>query len=373
MDTFNESKIRVDFGFAIKSFRNSKKPKYSQKQLCDKINSLFDEPISKSCLLYQEKLSRIERGDEKIILPLQTIDAIKNTCNLDESIISPFVELMKNYQQAFPASEPLLNLKRNSQLIVNPNNEEIKKYKGKYYCYFKSTDSQVNDIVCGEMRIGDNSEASNICSVEMTIMSKEKLALKKYKGQFIINMHYRAWYCILFGIKYEEVCFLMASHGNQTLSQNAYNTALALTTSAGMNKLPTVHRMLLTRKELDDVTLDIIKAQLKLNSDYISISESKLNELQNLLNNKIENAPSIYKERYMVTLECIEYIRKNAIAEKYYKINEATIYDNNMIDGDRASKAFAISYMRGSVETAYYNKTSRTLDDICMNIIDSFQ
>ena len=74
---------------------------------------------------------------------------------------------------------------------------------------------------------------------------------------------------------------LTASHFNSTIHPNLLNVAIALTTSSGIEKRPTMHRILISRKRIrNKETLELIQAQLCLNTDQICISKTALDALR---------------------------------------------------------------------------------------------
>ena len=89
---------------------------------------------------------------------------------------------------------------------------------------------------------------------------------------------------------------LTASHFNATLRQNQFNMTLALTTSAGVQKRPTVHRLFLSRKPIPKKDRQLIQAQLMMNTDSICISEKALLDLENETKLQVQKATSKLKQ-----------------------------------------------------------------------------
>lgn len=163
---------------------------------------------------------------------------------------------------------------------------------------------------------------------------------------------------------------LIGSHFNITKGKNLLNVALVLTTSAGSQKRPTMHRMLFCRKELSSKQKSDIHALLKLNTDKISISESRLNELEAEVKTKLGRLRrESSREKMRAILDCIEHIKENADREVYYKIDESIIYDSGMFSDDVKTRSLIVSALREYSGALFYNKVSNTVEEICKNLV----
>lgn len=126
---------------------------------------------------------------------------------------------------------------------------------------------------------------NSMCLVELTLYNNGK-PIKQYHGQFVFNDYYRKTYIVLIGEQKQEVCFMALNHFNSTINSNQLNMALALTTFSGSQKRPTMHRVFICRKKLNEKTLKLITPELKLNTDKITISKSNLEHLEEKMHKK---------------------------------------------------------------------------------------
>lgn len=354
--------IRQMYGDAIKKYRIERERKISQTQLCNKINCKLNDI---SLTLYQKQISRIESADTSISLPHKIIEAISEECRIPEDISEPFLKLMNNIED-IDRNRPQIHIEEYDQLLVKPSHTELQIYQGEYYCYFYSTDSSEPKIIKGKLSFNLDYKQS-ICRTDLKILINDE-PIKEYKGQFILNSHYRKIYIILIGNMKQEVCFLIFNHFNSTINYNQLNMALALTTSSGSQKRPTMHRMLISRKQLSDETIKLITPELKLNTDIITISENNLNDMEKEL--EIDSKNKKYND---VILKCIKYIKEKAKKEYFYTIDESIIYDSSEITVNDIERSYIISLLRDKANTEYYNKISDTVEEICLKIIDDME
>ena len=357
--------IRIKFGEAIREFRKKQVTLLSQSKLCDRINRKLSK--TESQFLNQKSLSRIERGEKSIVLSANTVLLIAKECAISEEIYAPFLDLMNLTEEIKYGNKPLLYIKEQGQLLVNPSHSEFKMYEGEYHCYFYSTNSAEPKIINGLLTIKLD-EHKSICYAEMSILKDGKI-IKKYKGQFVINLHYRKAYMVLIGTEKQEICFLILNCFNATVEENQLNMALVLTTSSGSQKRPTMHRMLISRKILSDDIAKSVLPELKLNTDTITISEENLNILKNQIRKEVSDNKDIDGTTYFI-LNSIDHIEKNGKKEVFYTIDESEIYDSSRITNDTNIRSHIISKLREFSNATFYNKVSDTVEEICFNIIN---
>lgn len=364
----NDEQVRAAFGREIRCFRERQHHRLSQESLCDRVNAAVqtDKP---PLALYQKKLSRIEKGDRAIILPEKTIHVLQKICELSDQIVEPYIELMNSManEQKTENVVDVVRVEEFGQLLTKPQHSVFKGYIGNYHCYFYSTDSKNPKIVRGILTISTNGTAS--CAAEI-ILYEGKRPIKQYSGQFFLNQYYQMWYCILVGKERQEVCLLTSNHFNSTIKENILNMALVLTTSAGMQKRPTMHRMLISRAKLKKDTLLLIQSQLMLNTDVITISEERLCCLEQSVAEKVQKeANQRLSAQYEALMACISYIRSNGKKKTYYQIDESVIYDSATIIDDASLRSFVVATLRNNTDERFYNKISQTVQDICINIV----
>lgn len=126
-----------------------------------------------------------------------------------------------------------------------------------------------------------------------------------------------------------------------------------------------MHRMIISREKISDDKIELLLSQLKLNDDTILISEYQLNALREDVKEEFNDEHNIrIKEYYQIIMKCIEEIEKQP-CEKYYKINEALIYDSKNICANKRTLGYIVSLLRKYTDNKYYNKLSDTVHEIC--------
>lgn len=364
----SEQKIKDEFGRAIYEYRNRFKPKISQKMLVIKVR--------KDCNgknIRQEKISHIEHGKDEF-LSEKEIKSIQKICSIPEELTKSYINLVEEKYYS-KIKENLVYIRENEYLLTKNRHTEIVFYEGDYYCYFHSTDSDDKKIVEGKMSILPF-QASNICEAKFVIYDDNKKIIKEYIGQFFLNTLYDMSYCILICEDKQETSFLISNHFiASTKKRNLFNIALVLTTSAGTTKSPTMHRMLISRKQISRKTLKILLSQLKLNSNLIFISENQLNELESFYKNQeSDSLDEDYKQFRKYILKTIDYIRNSSAKETYYSIDETIIYNTKTIipiQNNKYIQSMIISELRNKTDIEYNNKINERAADICLNIINS--
>lgn len=358
--------IRQRFGEEIRKYRHEQPTIISQERLSIRINmKLNNGNLSR---LNQKSISRIELADSSVILPSKTVKAIAEECNIPSDVFQPYLDLMNVVEDIKGHKKPLVSIKEKEQLLANPSNTEFENYQGEYYCYFYSTDSAEPKLIKGRLFLNIDTEYS-MCRAELKVLRDDE-PIKVYCGQFVLNLHYRKAYMVLIGKDKQELCFLIFNHFNSTINLNQLNMALALTSSSGSQKRPTMHRVLISRKQLNEKSEKLIIPELKLNTDKIIISESNLEKLQKEISKKFE----LEKENnnhYVGVLNCIKYIKENCTKEAYYTIDESIIYDSSTITEDEIERSYIISILREKSNTEFYNKISDTIEEICLKIVNN--
>lgn len=363
-----------NFGNAVKTTRKTLGK--SQKWLSDNVIRLLPQDAPR---FYQEKISKIERAVGSVTLTRDEILAIQQVCKLEDAVVNPLLEALER-------SDELEDIKRDKsqnrhirihipevgQLHSNVSapTSELAGYCGEYHSLFLSTDSADKRLVEGRLIISQDQDEPDLCSAYMILYGPKHEEIKWYTGTCFINRHYRTWHCILIGLKKQEVCMLTASHFNATLRKNQFNMALALTTSAGVQKRPTVHRLFLSRNPIPKKDRHLIQAQLMLNTDSICIPEGALLDLEKDTNLQLQKAKSEpERAECQAVLAAIHKIRELGHKETYYTIDESIIYDAETVSADKRSRGFAVSRIRNRTGNVYYNKVSQTVLEICTNIL----
>lgn len=362
-----EQKIKSEFGRAVYEYRHSYTPKMSQKMLAIKIARDTNGKNIK-----QEVISHLEHGKD-VFLTKEEIVGLQKICVIPENIAESYIKLVE-LKYSSKIKENLVNIREHEYLLTKYKHSEVKFYEGDYHCYFHSTDSDDHKIVEGIMNISPF-QTPNICEAKFVIYENGE-AIKKYAGQFFLNTLYDMTYCILICEEKQETSFLISNHFNASKGKhNLFNLALVLTTSAGSQKLPTMHRMIISRKKLSQDTLEVLHSQLRLNTDAIYISETKLKEMELYYKEKAcSSTDKKYKQVCKYILKTIEFIRNSNTKETYYSIEEPTIYNTKEvipIQENKYIQSMVISEFRKNTDVEFNNKINERVADICLNIINA--
>lgn len=222
----------------------------------------------------QPELSKLYSGTKKV--NLYELTAISKALDVPiDFFVSDFV----------PFQEDLLYNRESKKLISKADDEAFFSYFGEYYIYYNTTAEQEDKVQCGKMVI--SKEKEGYCKVELSIYTgaykNKKELVKKYEGRMILTTLLSGAYIVLRNDSIGELCFMTMRHRTFTVKQVACRMALCLTIGAGENKLPTVHRMLLSRNKLLDEQIQMMQPYFNLYGNVIRIEKSKVRELDNAL------------------------------------------------------------------------------------------
>lgn len=366
--------IREEFGTEVRRLRVNLKnsdPVWTQKYLGNFIKKNLNLDLSND--LCQKLISDIELGKSNHNITHDVIKQLQKILSISEKYVSPILNIVSNDSLIKEKDTTKIQIQEYDNLLVETKHSIFNHYIGEYYCLFYSTDSSNSKTVDAKMILSSKEvNGIDICYAQLFIINNGK-PIKSYSGQFFVNIHYNTWYCILIGKEKQEVSMLLSSHINASIENNLLNVALVLTTAAGSNKRPTMHRMIISRKEFSAKKKATIVSQLKLNSDMITISEANLKLVKQQTESKISQLKSEKsKSQYISLLKCINLIMTdNTIVQKqiYYSFPESFIYDNKQIFPDKKNKSFVISKFRDKDNNRYHNKTSNTVQEICVDIM----
>ena len=313
-------------------------------------------------------LSKIMKKKTK--LSLEHLFAICKVLKIDPGEI---FEMPSEYKQRFAADSGLLQdnvFTQNAMLIRDPRNVAFNGYVGEsYYVYFYSTISSEISLIRGVLKF-EASEGEKYCKAlfELHTGKKDKSGneiCNRYEGELLISLSMGCCYCILMSSITGELCFLNFRHMylfNQSL---ICRVAAALTTSSGESKLPTIHRALISCRELyftdeNKSDLDFIQGQLRLNNSNIIIEKNyfKYKYQEICENGKIS--------------ENVKKIIENVVTEKQeydcYILDEARIRGENFSDSDKIQ---AINILRDFSVAPKYNKISPKTDEFFFKYLSS--
>lgn len=170
----------------------------------------------------------------------------------------------------------------NETITYNPMDKAFQGYTGDYYIYFHSTNPNENKCLKGKMHLeGEGS----FCRAALHLNTDHGTVngdSKEYQGYVFISPMQQVVYIILLNISIGEMCFIAFPH-NQILSPKRRlecTIGMVLTVSSGIDsRLPTAHRIFLSRVELDKLSEKYVLAQLLMNKSLIRISKVQYDKM----------------------------------------------------------------------------------------------
>lgn len=170
--------------------------------------------------------------------------------------------------------------------FCNPNNSktlhdtgnELKCYVGKYYFYYLSTASGEDKILKGELFVREKEEyyTLKLCLDTGVSDRQGEEIFKEYAGRIIVSSSLGAAYLMLKSELIGEICMVCIRHRRYSIKDMECRVGLALTMSAGEEKIPTVHRCLLLRDDIAGEQLEDLRPWMNLIHADISIEKDRL-------------------------------------------------------------------------------------------------
>lgn len=250
-------------------------------------------------------------------------------------------------------------------LVFDPSQPEFAGYltldpKEPFHCYFYPTISSEHTMLHGELTFLEN-KARRRCDATLALKVMQQLdenkepIRKRYTGTLIVSVPQRSCYCILSNMEYGEICMINFHH-RYFLTKHSLQCRLAcaITTSAGENRRPTIHRMLITKNELSEEDLRILKPQLRLNSKRITVPKE---DLDRLIDEEV--LPAAVADRFKD--------EKIAAPKEYYSFDESQIQS---LEIDFMDRVKAIAQLREASTDLCYNKSSSKADDLIFKYLN---
>lgn len=193
------------------------------------------------------------------------------------------------------------NSAKESSMIYSADERAYNGYKAKYHIYYISTvDTRSNKLMHGTIMIDDFYD-TNECSARLTIYTGQKQKdgtpfIKEFEGPFFIS--YSG--CMFFNLtcdKYGDIWSLVFNHSQLNENKLAFAIGCGVTSSAGKQKLPAIHRVCLCHEELKPEYREYIVGLLRVYNEDIFITPTMLDKFQAQedLPEKVYNFLSIFK------------------------------------------------------------------------------
>ncbi len=294
----------------------------------------------------QPELSKLYNGTKKI--NLYEVTAISKALDIPiDFFVSDFVS----------GQEDLLYSRESKKLISKADDEAFFSYFGEYYIYYNTTAEEEDKVQCGKMVI--SKEKEGYCKVELSIHTgayqNKKEVVKKYEGRMILTTLLSGAYIVLRSDSIGELCFMIMRHRTFTVKQVACRMALCLTIGAGENKIPTAHRMLVSRNSLSDEQIRMVQPYFDLYGNVIRIEKSKVKELRDVLETEAEK-------------EALEALWKVLPEKQYYEISVELL--RRHLHLDREKFAVFIASLLKLADTEPYSKIYEADDNFTYAIIE---
>lgn len=211
--------------------------------------------------------------------------------------------------------------------------------------------------------------------IEDIILNRVKVVIdlsveKNYTPGSFVNKHYEG------ALKYsEDMHVLYVTATDDTRGEEVYlifpymtlqeeplycSIGMSLVSCAGVNKLPTAHRIIITRKQIPDRWKEMISSQLLLNESDIRISETKF---KRLLEDKA--LPESFRAMFLPDGEF-----RGALKQTYYWINETTIRKSelNLMD-----QLISVCVLRKYSESQKYAKVSNKANVLLYRLLKKIE
>lgn len=241
------------------------------------------------------------------------------------------------------------------KFISDCGDKQFRGYLQTYHCYFFPTISREDRIIHAELTLEADADTEHICIARLTIQGTQILnktpIRKEYSGCAVISDAINTVYILLSSPSEGEICMINLRHffiRHQTLD---CRMAVAITNSAGQSHAPTVHRMLLSRCQIQPEHLEELKPVLLLNNNHILIPQEDLLKLGR------EQPEYEALIRHITTPE-------TAQAQTYYRLREDYLHANacQLLGSKSRANAFILSARRLSLADRY-NKISNKVDE----------
>lgn len=306
--------------------------------------------LANSAKLSQATISNIISG--KTVVSIKKIFQILECLELDplkevSNCLSDFHDKRESLENS------ILRLEQNSKFISNCQNQAFHGYFGGYNMYFVSTNPYENNCIHGYMRIF---EERKVCQVELQLETEEaERNFKFYKGYMLISELQQVAYILLFSEQLGEMNFLSFPYKPILTPKRRLECtmALAVTVSSGIStRIPTAHRIFLSREKISAEQEELIRGQLLMNKSLIRISKKNFEEL---------------KKNGLIAAEFTNEFMKFKTDEEYYEIEEKSF--KQLMRND--SKYYKdICRLREASVAAKNNKINiGTIADIFHNIL----
>lgn len=252
-----------------------------------------------------------------------------------------------------------------SGFITDADNSDFRAYLGSYHMYFYTTKSE-DTIHHGLFSLKKDTN-SNKCIADFHFKTGDRNESgieieKQYFGPVYYSDKMQAIYCELTSEEIREKCYIVMHYDHIVYQNLECRLASAATVSCGIRRLPTIHKLLLTRKELSDEELWYLSGQLKLNSSEILLSENAYYEF--LRDPKL---PPKFFDYFGKRENDADRFLSSVAKVSYFSFNESLISDSFLPTLDKTK---IICLLRKYSASPKYNKISEKADEIIYKYLE---
>ncbi len=251
-----------------------------------------------------------------------------------------------------------------NQIITDARNNAFRGYKGIYSAYFYTTKNE-DYIHCGTFKIQET-PITHQCTADFRFKTGEKDENgkdieKRYTGPIYYSVSMQTIYCEICSEEIGEKCYLLFHYDFLAYQNLECRLVTALTVSSGVKRLPTMHRLLLTKKQLTQSDLEYLCGQLKLNNSEILMSENAYREF--LRDAKL---PEKFFEYFGAKETNAEGFLSSVAKTPYLSFNESLISDSFLPPFDKIK---IIGLLRKYSSAPRYNKISGKAEEMVYNYL----
>ena len=253
---------------------------------------------------------------------------------------------------------------RSEQIITDAQNTAFRGYKGTYAAYFYTTKNE-NFIHDGIFKIQED-PVTRQCMVNFRFKTGEKDEKgkdieKHYTGPVYYSVSMQTIYCEVYSEEIGEKCYLLFHYDLLAYQKLECRLATVITVSSGVKRLPTMHKLLLSRTQLTSDDLEYLCGQLKLNNSEILMSENAYREFL-----RDPRLPEKFFEYFGERESQASGFLSSVAKIPYISFNESLISDSFLPVFD---KIRIICLLRKYSSAPRYNKISGKAEEIVYNYL----
>lgn len=166
-----------------------------------------------------------------------------------------------------------------------------------------------------------------------------------------------AAYCTLFNKEIGEICYFVFRYTQINYEKLMCRLAIVITVSAGDNRLPTAHRMLLCRKELGSILDNYLSGQLHLNGSDILLEPENVKLMKD-----DPNMPQWFRDNFS------QFISETTL--QYYRAQELIVRASH---APRKDKDAFICLLRKYSAAPKYTKIGIKADEFVYELLKNYE